>query len=267
MNHKNPAFVPRSPWGDFPDVVRIADLGSLKKEPEYWAAKAGNAVAALNLADRMVHPEFIEAVRIMVGNHPHPALLPVLAEESGGNNKIPLMLAHVLAHRLGWIVEENIGQISRAFHTDSGADHRLVVHSEFSGTVDPRAGYVLVDDTLTMGGTIAGLRGFVLAERGQVLGAVVAVAHDGALRLPIRPEMVDTIYRKHGIEATKEFAREQWGYGIECLTQGEAEHLRKALSLDGLRDRFSVARDAHGRRLGESRTCSSLSKIPNSKKS
>lgn len=138
MNHKNPAFVPRSPWGDFPDVVRIADLGSLKKEPEYWAAKAGNALT---------------------------------------------------------------------------------------------------------------------------------VSYDGALHLPIRPEMVDTIYRKHGIEATKEFAREQWGYGIECLTQGEAGHLRKALSLDGLRDRFSVARDAHGRRLGESRTCSSLSKTPNSRQS
>ncbi len=146
---------PRSPWEDFPAVLRNADIGTLKREPEYPAAKAGDARAALELADRM-------------------------------------------------------------------------------------------------GGTLADLRGFVLHAGGQVLGAAVAVAHEGALNLPIRPKMVENIHYKHGIQESEEFSHEQWGYGIECLTQGEAGHLYKAVSLDALRDRFTAARNEHRRRVNHS---------------
>lgn len=250
---------PRSPWGKFPPVLRNADIGTLKREPEYLDAKAGDARAALDMADRIITAEFVESIRNMGGAHPNPVLLPVLAEESAGRNKIPEMFARTLAYRSGWSVERNIVQITRAFHTDSGADHRLVIHPEFAGEIDPQAGYILFDDTLTMGGTLAGLRGFVLYGGGQVLGAAVAVAHEGALNLTIRPQMVENIHRKHGIEASEDFAHEQWGYGLDCLTQGEAGHIYKAVSLDALRDRFAAARNEHGRRLGASRTEAPLS--------
>jgi hypothetical protein len=240
-------------------VLRNANIGMLKREPEYLAAKSGNSGAALDMADRLITAGFVESVRGMGGEHPSPVLLPVLAEESAGPNKIPEMFARTLAYRLGWKVEERVVQITRAYRTDSGADHRLVTHPEFAGKVDPEAGYILIDDTLTMGGTLSDLRGFVLHAGGQALGAAVAVAHEGALNLPIRPQMVENIYRKHGVQKTEDFAHEQWGYGIECLTQGEAGHLYKAVSLDALRDRFAAARDEHRRRLDERRTASSLS--------
>lgn len=136
---------PRSTWGAFPSVLRNAGLGVLKREPEYPAAKAGDARAALDLADRVITAEFGEAVRSMGSGHTNPVL-------------------------------------------------------------------------------------------------------------PIRPQMMDNIRRKHGIQESEDFAHEQWGYGIEYLTQGKAGHLYKAVSLDALRDRFTAARDEHRRRMGTSRT-------------
>jgi len=91
---------PRFPWGDFPDVVRNGNLGELKKQPEYAAAKSGDSEAALNLASRIIRPEFEVALAGLGSRHPRPVLLPVLAEEFAGNNRIPLAFAEVLSERL-----------------------------------------------------------------------------------------------------------------------------------------------------------------------
>ncbi|MBU2844120.1 LPD7 domain-containing protein [Acidithiobacillus thiooxidans] len=239
----------RYPWGDFPDVLRNGDLGTLKREPEYLAAKAGDEESALNLADRLICQDFVEAVRKLGAQHAHPVLLPVLAEESAGDNCIPIAFAKTLAHQLGWDMETKVLQVTRSYRTGSGSDHRMVVHPKFDGVINRNAGYILLDDTLTMGGTLASLRGFIQSHEGTVLGAAVGVAHEGALHLPIRESMLQSIYSKHGQQATQAFAKEQWGYGIECLTQAEAGHIRKAVSLDALRDRFAQAKDAGIQRL------------------
>ena len=80
-------------------------------------------------------------------------------------------------------------------------------------------------------------------------GAAVAVAHEGALHLPIRDKVQQDIFAKYGKDAVQEFCHEAFGYGIECLTQGEAGHIRKAVSLDALRDRFVAVKHAHGQRM------------------
>lgn len=72
-----------------------------------------------------------------------------------------------------------------------------------------------------------------------------------ALSFPIREKMLHDIYQeaKHGLEETREFANETFGFGIECLIQGEAGHKRKSLSLDAIRERIVAARNAHSKRL------------------
>jgi hypothetical protein len=240
---------PRFPWGDFPDVLRNGNLGELKQQPEYMAAKSGESEAALNLASRIIRPEFEAAVAKFGSSHPRPVLLPVLAEESVGDNRIPLAFAEVLSERLGWQVERDVLQINRAWHTDAGADHRLIARCLFDGIVEPDAGYILIDDTLTIGGTLADLRGFIMSKGAAVLGATIVVAHEGALHLPIRDKMRQDIFVKYGKDVVQEFSHEEFGYGIECLTQGEAGHIRKAPSLDALRGRFTQARDALGQRV------------------
>ena len=150
----------RAPWGDFPPVIRNGDLGALRDEPEYQAAKAGNKQAGQN--------------------------------------------------------------------------------------------YLVVDDTLTMGGTIASLRGYVENHGGKVVAALVMTAHEGAVDLAVKAKMLAGIAEKHG-PMMNEFWQETFGYGIDKLTQGEAGHLRAAPTVDAIRDRITAARHEGIERLDAAR--------------
>lgn len=234
----------RYPWKDFPEVVRNGDLGDLKKQPEYVDAKAGDEKAAFAMARRLVCSDFVKALQRMASGYANPVLLPVLARESTGNNKIPIAFALVVSEYTGWGLEENVYQTDRAFRTNAGADHRLAIHPAFGGDLMDDVDYIILDDTLTMGGTLADLRGFVMEHGGRVIGAAVAVAHPGAVHVAVKPGMLTGIQAKHGPDMDH-FWRETYGYGIECLTQGEAGHLRAAQSVDAIRNRIATARHAH----------------------
>lgn len=242
----------RSSWEGFPKVVRNGDLGDLSKEPDYLSAKKGDMEAALDLAERLVTPETVEQVKAMIGDH-NPKIVPVLASEAGGNNMIPLAYAEVLADRLGLQTETGIVQREKVHRTDSGADHRLAFNPSFIGHVEPGQKYLIVDDTLTMGGTLASLKGYIDNREGKVVGASVMTAHVGALELPVKPKMLAGIEAKHGQEMNA-FWKENFGYGIDKLTQGEAGHLRAAASVDAIRDRIATARNAGGERMDANRT-------------
>lgn len=232
----------RAPWGGFPKVIRNGELGALTKEPDYQAAKGGDAAAALALAQRLVTPETVERIRSLIGDR-RPSLLPVLAAEESGRNKIPLAMACVIAERLGLDVEMGVVQRERVKRTGAGSDHRLAFTPTFDGAIAPGKEYLLLDDTLTMGGTIASLRGYVVNRGGDVLGAAVMTAHEGALDLPVKPGMLAAIASKHG-QAMNDYWKETFGYGIEYLTQGEAGHLKAAPTVDALRNRIAAARNA-----------------------
>ena len=234
----------RAPWGDFPPVVSNGDLGGLKNEPEYDAAKAGDWEAAAEMVYRLMTDEAVEQVRHLL-NGRKATILPVLAREGEGNNKIPMVVAEVLARRLGADVEYGILQAEKVGRTNQGADHRLAFNPHFTGEVKPGENYVVVDDTLTMGGTIASLRGYVENRGGNVVGGMVMTAHPGALDIKVKQKMLNAIERKHGA-AMDEYWKQEFGYGINQLTQGEAGHLKNAQSVDAIRDRISAARDAAG---------------------
>ena len=242
----------RAAWGDFPKVIRNGDLGILAKEPEYQAAKQGDMEAALNLVDRLVSDDTISQIKELIGNET-PRILPVLATEASGNNKIPLAFAEVLADRLGLEVETGIVQREKVNRTGSGADHRLAFNPSFIGEVEAGQKYLIVDDTLTMGGTLASLRGYVENRGGSVLAASVMTAHQGAVDMAVKPKMLAAIEEKHG-QAMNIFWKESFGYGIERLTQGEAGHLKAAASVDAIRDRIVAARHAGVEHLDASRT-------------
>lgn len=45
-----------------------------------------------------------------------------------------------------------------------------------------------------------------------------------------------------GLASLNDYLQEEFGFGIDSLTQGEAGHLRAAPSLDAIRDRIAEAR-------------------------
>ena len=245
----------RAPWGNFPTVIRNGDLGSLSAEPEYAAAKAGDWQAALDIVDRLLSSDTVAGVHEALAGA-QPLVLPVLAQEASGRNKIPLAFANVLAHRLGLQVETGIGQRAVVGRTGSGSDHRLVANPTFAGEVQRGQAYLIVDDTLSMGGTLASLRGYLENRGGHVVLAAVMTAHHGAVDLPVKQKMLDAIERKHG-PAMNEMWKENFSYGIDQLTQGEAGHLKAAASVEAMRVRLDDARNAIGQRKDAGRASSS----------
>lgn len=170
-------------------------------------------------------------------------LLPVLALEATGHNKIPLATAMVLAHELGLEVELGVIQSNTPKRTGKGSDHRLAFMPEFEGDVLPGQSYLMIDDTLTMGGTFAALHGHIKSRGGAVCGAMAMTAHEGSLVLPIKPGMIQAIREKHGTEMD-ELWRAEFGYGIDHLTQGEAGHLKAAKSAKEMAKRLREARNS-----------------------
>ena len=103
-----------------------------------------------------------------------------------------------------------------------------------------------------MGGTIASLRGYVNNRGGKVVAEAVMSAHENALHLPIKAQMLAAINYKHG-SMMNQFWQKEFGYGIEELTEGEAGHVRHSKTVDEIRDRITQARHERILSLGKSR--------------
>ena len=230
----------RAPWRDFPPVIRNGGLGSLKNESEYAAAKGGDSTEAVKLVNKLLKEETVQQFREMIGDR-KPVIVSVSATESAGRNKIPLAMAQALGSRLDLPVDTDIQQINKVSRTGSGIDHRLAFQPVFDGRVEAGRDYLIVDDTLAVGGTVAALRGYIENRGGHVVGAGVMTAHEGALNLPVKQAMIDNISRKHG-NTMDNYWKEEFGYGIDQLTQGEAGHLNAARDVEQIRDRIAEAR-------------------------
>lgn len=231
----------RVAWGDFPPVVRNG-LSMLSREPEYVAAKAGDQKAALEMVYRLMTDGMVQEVKDIVGSEP-VRIVPIQAEEMTGRNMIPLAVAEVLAYHLDLEVEYDICQSTRVHRTGSSADHRLAFTPKFAGKVEAGKSYFIVDDTMTVGGTLAELRGYIASNGGNVLGAAVMACRESAQNLPITEKMLDRIRQKHG-DKLNDYWMQEFGHGIDKLTQHEAGHLRAAASFDSIRDRITAARNA-----------------------
>ncbi|WP_419620418.1 phosphoribosyltransferase, partial [Thiolapillus sp.] len=136
------------------------------------------------LVDRLFDDTTAEAIRELIGDS-RPRVLPVISSEADGNNWIPLAFGEVLADRLDLDVEVGITQREKIKRTGTGSDYRLAFNPTFIGNVKEGQSYLIVDDTLTMGGTIASLRGYIENRGGHVVGASVMTAHEGALDLAV----------------------------------------------------------------------------------
>ena len=100
-----------------------------------------------------------------------------------------------------------------------------------------------------MGGTLASLRGYIENRGGKAVAAVVMTAGKNSLDIAIK-KMLDDINNKHG-PLMNQYWQENFGYGIDQLTQSEAGHLRRAASVDEIRDRLVKARHEGIQRLGK----------------
>lgn len=232
---------------DVPDAIVAHPLNVATQHADYAAAKAGDVLAATRLAIDLVTPDLVARVRQQFGTD--VIVQPVVAEEAGGRNKIPLSTAEVLARELGASSGTDVMQSSRSHRTAMDGLDRLFASPEFSGDVVRGGRYLLVDDTLTQGGTFAALASHIRAGGGEVVGALALTGKQYSAKLRLSPELLSQVRERYA--NVEDAFRAATGRGFDSLTQSEARYLAKHNAPDTVRDRISEAGRKASQRTGE----------------
>ncbi|MBP2482858.1 hypothetical protein J3A72_003150 [Stenotrophomonas sp. PvP093] len=244
----------RRGWeADFPDVVTAHRPGRLSAHADYTAGKAGDDAAALRVVRDVITPEFVDNVRAALPEGSKPLVVAVQSREATGNNRIPRMAAEVLAQRLGLQVSEDIVQAAKVDRSGGDALHRLANQPPFTGKVEAGRDYVLIDDTLTQGGTLAQLKTHIEDNGGKVVLATALTGKDYSRRIALNTQSLADVRERFG--SIEPWWRDQFGYGFEGLTESEARTIltldKGRLDADALRDRVAAGRVPGLRAVGE----------------
>lgn len=226
---------------DLPPTVIGQRLGTAGKHPDHGAAKAGDTEAAYRLLKDVLSREAVEQVRTAIGAE-KPVIVPVLAVEAAGHNKIPAVTAMALGQQLGLTVDRGIYQSVRAKRTALDGMGRIFQQPEFDGEVQPGRAYFLVDDTLTQGGTLAALASHIRQNGGRVVGSFALTGKLYSATLRLSPETLSELRARYG-DVEQEF-REATGRGFDALTESEGRYLAKHDAPDAVRDRILAERYA-----------------------
>ena len=233
---------PRVAWRDFPDAVLLADETKTRRHPMYAAAKTGDAEAAANFVRELVNEAGVAAVRRLLGavDVDLPVLVSAHAYERDGFNAIPAALARLLSERLNASFDTAVVQTNVVGHTGADGYGRLARQAAFGGKVEKDRKYVMVDDFIGQGGTLANLRGWVAKQGGTVIGAVGLTGKPYSAKLNLSKEQLHELRRKHGSDFEK-WWREYFGHTFDCLTQSEARYLARSPDVDTIRSRLAAA--------------------------
>lgn len=228
----------RTAWNlDFPPVLIHAEESLVKHHPAYLAAKMGDTDSAAVLTNDVLNTAVVEELRTF--HHLHPILISVHAEEEMGKNAIPEVMADVLAVRLGWDTEPYVVQANVVNHTGADGFSRLARQAVFSGAVVAARHYVIVDDFIGQGGTIANLRGHIEQQGGHVIAATVLTGKPFSATLRLSPAQLVVLRGKHGnIES---WWLTTFGFGFDCLTESEARYLIRTPNAEHIRNRITAS--------------------------
>lgn len=235
-NNLNPE---RSPWHNFPDVLIHAEERTVKQNDFYAAAKSGDIQAAERLVTDTYSSTLVEKIAGIIGSA-KPIIVAVSAIEESGENVIPTALAGVIARKLDLTLDNDIVQINRVSHTGAKGDYRLATPALFDGSIDRGASYLLVDDFVGQGGTLANLRGFVETNGGRVLLATTLTGKPHSATLTLSSQTLKRLRDKHGNDL-QNWWKNRFGYGFEFLTESEARYLERIQDADEIRDRILAA--------------------------
>ncbi len=230
---------PRRPLFDFPDVIIHASESFVKKHVHYAAAKKGDAEAAGLLVKAAYSREAEEAIRHMSGGKDH-VLVSVHAAEDEGINAIPDALAKALAETLNLRIESGIIQSNVVWHTAADGFGRIARQPEFEGDVIPGQKYLIVDDFVGMGGTIANLKGYIESKGGIVIGVTTLTGKPYSAKIALDRNTWQELRDKHGREI-EDWWEKKFGHAFDCLTQSEARYLARTKDADTIRKRIAAA--------------------------
>lgn len=170
--------------------------------------------------------------------------------EGEGVNAIPETFAEKLAEKLGLEVESGIVQTNIVGHTGSDGFGRLARQPLFDGDVMEGKEYLIVDDFIGMGGTIANLKGYIELKGGIVIGATALTGKPYSTKIAPDRNLLQELRDKHGKEL-EDWWKERFSHTFDCLTQSEARYILKTENADRVRNKIAEAEQEGNRRGSE----------------
>jgi hypothetical protein len=234
----------RVPWRpDFPDAyVQQAwnsPNGCFKDHADWPAAKTeGDEEAALRIVRRAMREEVLEGILedcAADGERPPLVVAPALTLAER-RNALAIAYGTELAFEMGWEYSDRIFQVRTISRDLRKTWFRLKNQPQFCGFVEAGRRYVLTDDVLTMGGTMASLRGFIENQGGVVIcmTALAGGNAGGRTRISLAPQTLLSLTDAHG-GRLRDLVRKEMGFGIDCLTEPEGQFLLARPSYDACR--------------------------------
>ena len=250
------------PWPeDFPKIKAHTNLVTLKNNPFYKEAKAGNTEAAIQVVRALFKPEYATE---LAQKYPDAIIVPVRSVETSGHNRLPGALAHAISDGTGLKVDDSIFQTNHVGHTESNPLQRLLSRATFDGKVIPGQKYILTEDVSSTGGSLHELRHYIENNGGEVVAVQSLAVGQRGSTLAITPKVISEIERRFGREETNDFLRENNIAGnIEALTEGEGQSLLKKSfkTLDDIRAAIAEERSQGGRQNNEGSIQRPVSKL------
>lgn len=233
----------RTPWQvGFPDALILHRAEEVQQHADYRAAKAGNTEAAVRLLCDLISDADIDKISMMIANTVD-IVVAVHAVEQSGLNKIPVIFAAYIAHRFDVKADKDIVQVCQVNRGGGDGVVRLARPVPFDGAVEAGKRYLLVDDTLTQGGTLAGLKGYIEIHGGKVVGVAALMGKQYSAKLALQAETLTNLCHYAGIKFER-WWNEAVGYPFDRLTESEARYLTTLIrksDADSVRNRIIAA--------------------------
>jgi hypothetical protein len=133
--------VHRAPWAEFPDVILHTNATKLKAHPRYATSKAGDAAAALEVAETLIRPDKV--------NLDFDVIVPVIQTDAHKHNALPRAAAFILAIKLNRKALLSVYQTNEVSRTKANAATRILGQPHFAGVVEPGLRVLLLDDVVS----------------------------------------------------------------------------------------------------------------------
>lgn len=110
----------------------------------------------------------------------------------------------------------------------------------FDDDVEPDRYYLIVDDFVGQGGTLANIIGYVRSKGGNVLGASFLAGRDFSSKITPSYEQIQELRVKHGKEF-ENWWQEIFGFGFDQLTRSEDGYLINSSDAKAIRAKIIEA--------------------------
>ncbi len=227
------------------EPYRITSIKKMKSYPEYVEGKSGDRDKAFILAEKLLPLNKIKEIEGKFGKN--VIYTPVRAVEASGKNKIPEALAERIATVSGAGYDTEILQISLSHHTGANAMQRLLNRPVFNGEVSVDRPYVIVDDAIGMGGTVAEKASFIIENGGTVAGVICGGQTRGG-NLWMDNNEIQKLLEEINYDSN------EFGIEPEALTSQEAKYLSKFKTPESFRNRVLQEREQSLSKMGQEET-------------